>query len=192
MADQPSMSPEEQLLVTENIKLAHFIKNKFLINGGHSQTDIESACLFALVKAAKTFDANKGIKFATYAAKCMNNEVLMYLRKNKNIPRETCSLDFVINGDDEGRELVLFDVLGKEDEYHFIEKEIARNCLNSIDGVERKVIDLIYGENKTQKEVANHLGLSQSYVSRIQKRALKRMREKYYLKENRLNEKAKI
>ena len=139
-----------------------------------------------MIKAVNTFDPDKKIKLATYASKCIENEILMYLRKTSKIKNEI-SFDEPLNIDWDGNELLLSDILGTEGDiiYKFIEDQVDKNLLNQaiqkLSPREKTIIELrfglINGLEKTQKEVADILGISQSYISRLEKRIIKRLQK---------------
>ena len=140
-----------------------------------------------LMKAINTFNTDKNIKLATYASRCIENEILMYLRKNNKIKTEV-SIDEPLNVDWDGNELLLSDILGTEDDmiYKDIEDEIDKNLLEQAMDIlterERTIIELRFGighddEEMTQKEVADLLGISQSYISRLEKKIIRRLKK---------------
>lgn len=170
-------------LIEHNLRLVVYIAKKFE-NTGINIEDLVSIGTIGLIKAVNTFEPKKNIKLATYASRCIENEILMYLRRNlKN--RGEVSLDEPLNVDWDGNELLLSDVLGTESDmiYKEIEGEVEKNLLwqamHKLNGRERTIIQLRFGltggEEKTQKEVADILGISQSYISRLEKRILKRL-----------------
>jgi len=139
-----------------------------------------------LIKAVNTFDPKKKIKLATYASRCIENEILMYLRRNSKTKAEV-SFDEPLNIDWDGNELLLSDVLGTDNDiiYKSIEEEVdrklLRQALKKLSAREKKIMEfrfgLVDGAEKTQKEVADILGISQSYISRLEKRIIKRLRK---------------
>lgn len=170
-------------LIEHNLRLVVYIAKKFE-NTGINIEDLVSIGTIGLIKAVNTFEPKKNIKLATYASRCIENEILMYLRRNlKN--RSEVSLDEPLNVDWDGNELLLSDVLGTESDmiYKEIEGEVEKSLLwqamHKLNGRERTIIQLRFGlaggEEKTQKEVADILGISQSYISRLEKRILKRL-----------------
>ncbi|NLB87734.1 MAG: RNA polymerase sporulation sigma factor SigE [Syntrophomonadaceae bacterium] len=170
-------------LIEHNLRLVVYIAKKFE-NTGINIEDLVSIGTIGLIKAVNTFEPKKNIKLATYASRCIENEILMYLRRNlKN--RSEVSLDEPLNVDWDGNELLLSDVLGTDSDmiYKEIEGEVEKNLLwqamHKLNGRERTIIQLRFGllggEEKTQKEVADILGISQSYISRLEKRILKRL-----------------
>ncbi|KNZ70460.1 FliA/WhiG subfamily RNA polymerase sigma-28 subunit [Thermincola ferriacetica] len=176
------------VLIERNLRLVVYIARKFE-NTGVGIEDLVSIGTIGLIKAVNTFDPAKKIKLATYASRCIENEILMYLRRN-NKTRAEVSFDEPINIDWDGNELLLSDVMGTESDiiYKFIEEEVDRKllalALQKLNGRERRIMELrfglIDGTEKTQKEVADMLGISQSYISRLEKRILKRLRKEIH------------
>lgn len=174
----------KSVLIERNLRLVVYIAKKFE-NTGIGIEDLISIGSIGLIKAINTFDPNKKIKLATYASKCIENEILMYLRRNNKI-RSEVSFDEPLNIDWDGNELLLSDILGTDNDmiYKYIEEEVDRELLNSAMGRlstrERRIIKLRFGlgdgVEKTQKEVADILGISQSYISRLEKRIIKRLK----------------
>lgn len=174
----------KQLLIEHNLRLVVYIAKRFE-NTGIGLEDLISLGTIGLIKAINTFNADKNIKLATYASRCIENEILMYLRKNNNQKTEV-SFDEPLNTDWDGNELLLSDVLGTdEDEVcRPLEDDADRQMLwESIDTLserERTIIELRFGLNGhneyTQKEVAQIMGISQSYISRLEKRTIGRLR----------------
>ncbi len=170
-------------LIEHNLRLVVYIAKKFE-NTGINIEDLVSIGTIGLIKAVNTFEPKKNIKLATYASRCIENEILMYLRRNiKN--RVEVSLDEPLNVDWDGNELLLSDVLGTEGDmiYKKIEAEVEKNLLwqamHKLNSREKTIVKLRFGlgdgQEKTQKEVADILGISQSYISRLEKRILKRL-----------------
>jgi RNA polymerase sporulation-specific sigma factor len=170
-------------LIEHNLRLVVYIAKKFE-NTGINIEDLVSIGTIGLIKAVNTFEPSKNIKLATYASRCIENEILMYLRRNlKN--RGDISLDEPLNVDWDGNELLLSDVLGTESDmiYKKIEGEVEKSLLwqamHKLSNREKTIIQLRFGlmggGEKTQKEVADILGISQSYISRLEKRILKRL-----------------
>lgn len=170
-------------LIEHNLRLVVYIAKKFE-NTGINIEDLVSIGTIGLIKAVNTFEPRKNIKLATYASRCIENEILMYLRRNlKN--RVEVSLDEPLNVDWDGNELLLSDVLGTESDmiYKKIEGEVEKSLLwqamHKLSAREKTIIQLRFGlgdvGEKTQKEVADILGISQSYISRLEKRILKRL-----------------
>ncbi len=174
-----------QILIEHNLRLVVYIAKRFE-NTGTGLEDLISIGTIGLVKAINTFRAEKNIKLATYASRCIENEILMYIRKHSNARCEI-SIDEPLNTDWDGNELLLSDVLGSEEESVLFEMEqheekmIVRKAVASLDRRERQIIELRYGMNGTpeltQKEVADRLGISQSYISRLEKKIISRLKE---------------
>ena len=170
-------------LIEHNLRLVVYIAKKFE-NTGINIEDLVSIGTIGLIKAVNTFEPKKNIKLATYASRCIENEILMYLRRNLK-HRVEVSLDEPLNVDWDGNELLLSDVLGTESDmiYKKIEGEVEKNLLwqamHKLNSREKTIIQLRFGlgdvGEKTQKEVADILGISQSYISRLEKRILKRL-----------------
>ncbi|MBC9783260.1 RNA polymerase sporulation sigma factor SigE [Heliobacterium chlorum] len=175
----------KSILIERNLRLVVYIARKFE-NTGVGIEDLVSIGTIGLIKAVNTFDPLKKIKLATYASRCIENEILMYLRRN-NKTRSEVSFDEPLNIDWDGNELLLSDVLGTENDiiYKSIEEEVDRKLLQAamskLSTRERRIVELRFGlrdsREKTQKEVADMLGISQSYISRLEKRIIKRLRK---------------
>ncbi|MBA4542531.1 RNA polymerase sporulation sigma factor SigE [Thermoactinomyces daqus] len=175
------------ILIERNLRLVVYIARKFENTGIHIE-DLVSIGTIGLIKAVNTFDPTKKIKLATYASRCIENEILMFLRRNNKV-RSEVSFDEPLNMDWDGNELLLSDVLGTDDDtiYRDIEDEvdrkILRTALSNLSDRERKIMVLRFGldggEEKTQKDVADLLGISQSYISRLEKRIIKRLRKEF-------------
>ena len=176
----------KSILVERNLRLVVYIAKKF-DNTGISVEDLISIGTIGLIKAINTFNLDKNIKLATYASRCIENEILMYLRKNNKVKMEV-SIDEPLNVDWDGNELLLSDILGTEEDcvYKNMEDEanrqMLRQAMKHLSAREKVIIDLRFGLNssdgqeKTQKEVADLLGISQSYISRLEKKIMKRLR----------------
>ena len=174
-------------LIEHNLRLVVYIAKKF-DNTGVGVEDLISIGTIGLIKAINTFNPGKNIKLATYASRCIENEILMYLRRNSKTKAEV-SIDEPLNVDWDGNELLLSDILGTEEDiiYRDLEEEVEKSMLNKAIGKlsekERIIVDLRYGlssmdgEEKTQKEVADLLGISQSYISRLEKKIMKRLKK---------------
>ena len=174
-------------LIEHNLRLVVYIAKKF-DNTSVGVEDLISIGTIGLIKAINTFNPDKNIKLATYASRCIENEILMYLRRN-NKTRLEVSIDEPLNVDWDGNELLLSDILGTDEDviYHDIESEVEKNLLNSainrLSPRERKIVELRYGltdgegPEMTQKEVADLLGISQSYISRLEKKIMKRLKK---------------
>lgn len=174
------------VLIERNLRLVVYISRKFE-NTGIDVEDLISIGTIGLIKAVNTFKLNKNIKLATYASRCIENEILMYLRKN-NKKKVEVSFDEPLNIDLDGNELLLSDVLGTENDeiYKVIEEEIDRDllvmALDSLSDREKQIMELRFGlaskgVERTQKEVANILGISQSYISRLEKKIISRLKK---------------
>ena len=176
--------PVRQMLIERNLRLVVYIARRFE-NTGINIEDLISIGTIGLIKAINTFRAEKNIKLATYASRCIENEILMYLRKN-SAQRTEISFDEPLNTDWDGKELLLSDVLGTESDIVMrpIEADVDRKLLNDavskLSSREREIITMrfgLYGQRElTQKEVANRLGISQSYISRLEKRIISRLK----------------
>ncbi len=172
-------------LIEHNLRLVVYIAKKFE-NTGIDLEDLVSIGTIGLIKAVNSFDLSKKIKLATYASRCIENEILMYLRKTVRTKTEV-SLDEPLNIDGEGNELLLGDVLGTESDLIFrnlevsVEKQLLEEGLKKLSLRERKIVNLRFGldggEEKTQKEVADLLGISQSYISRLEKKIISRLKK---------------
>ena len=173
------------LLVEHNLRLVAFIAKRFESTGAGTEELISIGTL-GLMKAIGTFRPDKGIKLATYASRCIENEILMYLRKNAQ-KRSEISIDEPLNVDWDGNELLLSDVLGSDADvvHRELESEAERRqllaCVNRLPAREQQIMRLRFGicgeKEHTQKEVADCLGISQSYISRLEKRIIRRLRE---------------
>ena len=174
----------EQLIV-HNLRLVVYIARKF-DNTGVERDDLISVGTIGLIKAINTFNANKNIKLATYASRCIENEILMHLRKVVRIKSEV-SLDEPLNVDFEGNELLLSDVLGTDSDCVFttiessVDEELLAKALATLPAREKQIMALRFGlggcPEKTQKEVADMLGISQSYISRLEKKIVLKLRK---------------
>ena len=174
----------KDILIEHNLRLVVFLAKKYE-NTGVDLEDLVSIGTIGLIKGINTFHRGKNIKLATYASRCIDNEILMYLRKNKKTKTEVC-IDASLSYDSEGNELHLEDVLGTEDDIvtKSIEdeddKKIMIEEIKRLNKRDRDILILRYGlfgvEEKTQKEVADMLGISQSYISRIEKKVIKRLK----------------
>nr|WP_122011844.1 RNA polymerase sporulation sigma factor SigE [Maliibacterium massiliense] len=172
-------------LIERNLRLVVYIARKFE-NTGISIEDLISIGTIGLIKAVNTFDVSKKIKLATYASRCIENEILMYLRRNGKTRYEV-SFDEPLNTDWDGNELLLSDILGTDSDLIFksIEKDVDREMLKSamcnLSLREKRIVMLRFGLDngveKTQKQVADMLGISQSYISRLEKRIIQRLKK---------------
>ncbi len=196
----PPLSPEEErtltrrlaendsearsALIEHNLRLVVYIAKRF-DNGGTNVEDLVSIGTIGLIKAVNTFDLSKNIKLATYASRCIENEILMYLRRTGKTKSEV-SFDEPLNVDWDGNELLLSDILGTDEDIIFdhIEEEVNRTLLNhalrKLDQREKRIVEmrfgLINGYEMTQKEVADYMGISQSYISRLEKKIINRLK----------------
>ena len=174
-----------KLLVERNLRLVVYIAKKFE-NTGVGIEDLISIGTIGLMKAINTFNKDKNIKLATYASRCIENEILMFLRRSNRIKGEV-SIDEPLNKDGEGNELLLSDILGTDGDItsRGVEEEVDKKLLKAsmarLSNRERNIMELrfgfITGEEKTQKEVADMLGISQSYISRLEKKIINKMKK---------------
>ncbi|MCR1839663.1 RNA polymerase sporulation sigma factor SigE [Murimonas intestini] len=174
-------------LIEHNLRLVVYIAKKF-DNTGVGVEDLISIGTIGLIKAINTFNPQKNIKLATYASRCIENEILMYLRRNNKTKMEV-SIDEPLNVDWDGNELLLSDILGTDEDviYKDMETEVERKLLTKaiakLTDREQTIVKLRFGintrdgEEKTQKEVAELLGISQSYISRLEKKIMKRLKK---------------
>jgi len=177
----------KSILVEHNLRLVVYIAKKF-DNTGIGVEDLISIGTIGLIKAINTFNPEKNIKLATYASRCIENEILMYLRRNSKTKMEV-SIDEPLNVDWDGNELLLSDILGTDEDiiYRDLEDEVDRKLLNKalskLSDRERMIVQLRFGLNTedgnelTQKEVADLLGISQSYISRLEKKIIRRLKK---------------
>lgn len=173
-------------LISHNLRLVVYLAKKFE-NTGVGVEDLISIGTIGLIKGINTFNQEKQIKLATYASRCIENEILMYLRRNSKIRYEV-SFDEPLNVDWDGNELLLSDILGTEEDLIYrdleneLDKKLLHRALNTLGEREREIIEMRYGIGKkyhkelTQKEVADALGISQSYISRLEKKIMKTLR----------------
>lgn len=180
------------ILIERNLRLVVYIAKKFEATSVGIE-DLISLGTIGLIKAVNTFKSDKQIKLATYASRCIENEILMFLRKSTGIKNEL-SLDEPLNVDYDGNELLLSDVLGTENDYVYKsieeseDKKMILKAISRLDQRERQIIELRYGINRngkelTQKEVADLLGISQSYISRLEKKIINQLKD-YLTKQN--------
>lgn len=172
-------------LIEHNLRLVVFLAKKYE-NTGYDVEDLVSIGSIGLIKGINTYKLDKNIKLATYASRCISNEILMFLRKNKK-RRGEISLEDALNYDSEGNELHLEDILGTEIDYvpseyeRILNKQILEREIDSLCDREKEIMTLRYGLNNTeeftQKEVAEKLGISQSYISRIEKKVIKNLKQ---------------
>ena len=174
------------LLIEHNLRLVVYIAKKF-DNTCVGVEDLISIGTIGLIKAINTFNPNKNIKLATYASRCIENEILMYLRRNNKTKMEV-SIDEPLNVDWDGNELLLSDILGTEEDTitkdleNEAERRLLVKAINKLSSREKLIVRMRFGldnpdgEEKTQKEVADYLGISQSYISRLEKKIMQRLK----------------
>jgi len=187
LLEQMAMNNEDAktVLIERNLRLVVYIAKKFE-NAGVNVEDLISIGAIGLIKAVNTFNMDKNIKLATYASRCIENEILMYLRRSSRTKSEV-SFDEPLNIDWDGNELLLSDILGTENDivYNHIEEEVNRKlliyALKKLTAREKQIMEmrfgLISGREMTQKEVADKMGISQSYISRLEKKIIGRLRK---------------
>lgn len=174
-----------QTLVERNLRLVVYIAKKFE-NTGIGIEDLISIGTIGLMKAINTYNTTKNIKLATYASRCIENEILMFLRRSNKLKIEI-SIDEPLNQDGDGNELLLSDILGTEPDVASknledeVDKKLLRASIEKLNNRERNIMELrfgfITGKERTQKEVADMLGISQSYISRLEKKIISKMRK---------------
>ena len=180
-------TPEARdVLVEHNLRLVAYIAKRFE-NTGANIEELISIGTVGLMKAVSTFNSDKNIKLATYASRCIENEILMFIRKNAT-QRKEISIDEPLSVDWDGNELLLSDILGSENDVvsksmeEAEEKRIVRDAVSGLSDRERIIVELRYGlisgRELTQKEVADLLGISQSYISRLEKKIMQRLKKK--------------
>lgn len=174
------------MLIEHNLRLVVYIAKKF-DNTGVGVEDLISIGTIGLIKGINTFKPDKNIKLATYASRCIENEILMYLRKNNKTKLEV-SIDEPLNVDWDGNELLLSDILGTDEDViskgieSEVEKKLLYKAIEKLNHREKVIVEMRYGlnnkdgEEMTQKEVADSLGISQSYISRLEKKIIKRLK----------------
>lgn len=172
-------------LVERNLRLVVYISKKFE-NTGVGIEDLISIGTIGLMKAINTFNTDKNIKLATYASRCIENEILMYLRRSNKLKGEI-SIDEPLNQDGDGNELLLSDILGTDEDVTSraiedeVDKKLLRASMQKLNNREKNIMELrfgfISGNEKTQKEVADMLGISQSYISRLEKKIIGKMKK---------------
>ena len=176
----------KSILIERNLRLVVYIARKFE-NTGVGVEDLISIGTIGLIKAINTFNPAKNIKLATYASRCIENEILMYLRRNNKMKTEV-SIDEPLNIDWDGNELLLSDILGTENDLIHrtiedeVDKELLEIAMKKLSIREKKIVELRFGltndgVEKTQKEVADMLGISQSYISRLEKKIISRLKK---------------
>lgn len=175
------------ILIEHNLRLVVYIAKKF-DNTGVGVEDLISIGTIGLIKSINTFKPDKNIKLATYASRCIENEILMYLRRNNKTKLEV-SIDEPLNVDWDGNELLLSDILGTDEDIIYrdieteVEKDLLKHAVEKLSERERTIVELRFGlnnprgEEMTQKEVADCLGISQSYISRLEKKIMKRLKK---------------
>ncbi len=174
-------------LIEHNLRLVVYIAHRFE-NTGVDLDDLVSIGTIGLIKAVNSFDCNKNIKLATYASRCIENEILMYLRRTVKLKSEV-SFDEPLNTDWEGNELLLSDVMGTDGDVVYkkiengVETELLKEALKKLNNREREIVEMRFGlsggEEKTQREVADLLGISQSYISRLEKKIINRLKKEF-------------
>ena len=174
-----------ELLIVHNLRLVVYIAKKFESTGTGIE-DLISIGSIGLIKAVNTFTPERSIKLATYASRCIGNEILMYLRKSSN-RRQEASIDEPLNVDGDGNELLLSDILGSDENQisqrleQDAERAVLRRAVDSLSPRERQIMELRFGLadgiERTQKEAADALGISQSYISRLEKRIIQRLKK---------------
>jgi len=174
-------------LIEHNLRLVVYIAKKF-DNTGIGVEDLISIGTIGLIKSINTYNPEKKIKLATYASRCIENEILMYLRRNNKTKLEV-SIDEPLNVDWDGNELLLSDILGTEEDVIYkdleneVERKLLKEAINKLSDRERLIVNLRFGlersdgKEMTQKEVADLLGISQSYISRLEKKIMKRLKK---------------
>lgn len=179
----------KNILIERNLRLVVYIAKKFE-NSGVNIEDLVSIGTIGLMKAINSYNLEKNIKLATYASRCIENEILMFLRKNNKIKTEV-SIDEPINTDSEGNDLSLADILGTDNDsiFKYVEesdnKKVLEIAIKKLNDREKMIMQLRYGFNGydelTQKEVADKLGISQSYISRIEKKVINNLKKDFLL-----------
>ncbi|WP_431799482.1 RNA polymerase sporulation sigma factor SigE [Halobacillus andaensis] len=175
------------MLIERNLRLVVYIARKFE-NTGLNIEDLISIGTIGLIKAVNTFDPEKKIKLATYASRCIENEILMHLRKSNKLKTEV-SFDEPLNVDWDGNELLLSDILGTEEDLitkgieKKVDKKLLKSALEQLNDREKEIMELRFGligkKEKTQKDVADMLGISQSYISRLEKKIIRRLQREF-------------
>lgn len=185
--EEPVKQSARQLLIEHNLRLVVYIAKKFESTGINIE-DLISIGTIGLIKAVNTFSPEKNIKLATYASRCIENEILMYLRRTSKTRLEV-SIDEPLNVDWDGNELLLSDILGTDEDVIYkgmedeIEKQLLNNAIEHLNPREKQIVELRFGLKNsdgmemTQKEVADLMGISQSYISRLEKKIMKRLKK---------------
>ena len=178
-------SEAKKKLVEHNLRLVVYIAKKFE-NTGIGIEDLISIGTIGLMKAINTFNTDKNIKLDTYASRCIENEILMYLRRSNRIKTEV-SIDEPLNQDGDGNELLLSDILGTDEDVTSrriedeVDKRLLKASISKLNNREKNIMELRFGfktgDEKTQKEVADMLGISQSYISRLEKKIINKMKK---------------
>ena len=189
--DNMTLESARELLISHNLRLVVYLAKKFE-NTGVCVEDLISIGTIGLIKGINTFNPDKKIKLATYASRCIENEILMYLRRNSRTKLEV-SFDEPLNMDWDGNELLLSDILGTDEDVvgkdmeTDVERKLLKAAIEKLSGRERMIIELRFGlntsggEEKTQKEVADMLGISQSYISRLEKKIMRQLKKEISL-----------
>lgn len=177
----------KDMLVEHNLRLVVYIARRFT-NTGVDMDDLISVGTIGLIKAVGSFSSDKNVKLATFASRCIENEILMHLRRTAKLKNEV-SFDEPLNTDAEGNELVLSDVMGTDSDCVYksiengVENDLLKEALSRLNNREQEIMELRYGlngaEEKTQKEVADMLGISQSYISRLEKKIIVRLKKEF-------------
>lgn len=176
------------LLIEHNLRLVVYVAKRYDTNQNGGIEDLISIGTIGLVKAINTFKTDKNIKLATYASRCIENEILMYLRRNNKTKLEV-SIDEPLNVDWDGNELLLSDILGTDEDVisrgleNEVEKSLLKKAIEKLNKREKSIVEMRFGlnnkdgEEMTQKEVADFLGISQSYISRLEKKIMNRLKK---------------
>ena len=177
----------KDMLVEHNLRLVVYIARRFQ-NTGVDMDDLISVGTIGLIKAVGSFSSDKNVKLATFASRCIENEILMHLRRVARLKNEV-SFDEPLNTDYEGNKLVLSDVMGTDGDCVYktiengVENDLLKEALSRLNNREKEIMELRYGlngaEEKTQKEVADMLGISQSYISRLEKKIINRLKKEF-------------
>lgn len=184
--DEEKIKEIKGILIERNLRLVVYIARKFENTGIHME-DLISIGTIGLIKSINTFNPSKKIKLATYASRCIENEILMFLRRTNKLKTEV-SIDEPLNVDWDGNELLLSDILGTEPDIIYrniedeVDKKLLKQALLKLSDREREIVELRFGftsqgKEKTQKEVADLLGISQSYISRLEKKIILRLKK---------------
>ena len=173
-------------LIEHNLRLVAHIAKKYAGNSEYELEDLISIGTIGLIKAINSFDKEKNYKISTYSSRCIENEILMYLRRSNRIKAEV-SIDEPLNQDGDGNELLLSDILGTDDDITSrriedeVDKRLLKSSISKLNSREKNIMELRFGfktgDEKTQKEVADMLGISQSYISRLEKKIISKMKK---------------